>query len=418
MYQEFGISKEVEDLVNDSEKEVEAVFKEINKTCERNSLKVLKAFQSNNLSEIHLGSTTGYGYNDIGRDTIEKIYAEIFKAEDSLVRNQFISGSHALTVTFFALLRPGDTLLSITGEPYDTLHEVIGIRENLSSLKAFNINYEQIDLVDNEFDYEKIKETLKNKKIKVIEIQRSRGYSTRKAITINQLEKVIKVIREIDKDVIIMIDNCYCEFVTDKEPIEIGANIAVGSLIKNLGAGIALNGAYVVGDKKLIELVSERLTLPGEGKEVGPSLGANRQFLQGLFFAPSVVASSLKIAVLTSKMLEKLNYKVEPKFDDIRADIVQTIEFGNPEDLIKYCQGIQAGSPVDSNSIAEPGDMPGYEDKVIMAAGAFTQGSSIELSCDAPIRKPYIAYQQGGLTYEYGKLGVLKAIENIIRNRK
>lgn len=418
MYQEFGISKEVEDLVNDSEKEVEAVFKEINKTCERNSLKVLKAFQSNNLSEIHLGSTTGYGYNDIGRDTIEKIYAEIFKAEDSLVRNQFISGSHALTVTFFALLRPGDTLLSITGEPYDTLHEVIGIRENLSSLKAFNINYEQIDLVDNEFDYEKIKETLKNKKIKVIEIQRSRGYSTRKAITINQLEKVIKVIREIDKDVIIMIDNCYCEFVTDKEPIEIGANIAVGSLIKNLGAGIALNGAYVVGDKKLIELVAERLTLPGEGKEVGPSLGANRQFLQGLFFAPSVVASSLKIAVLTSKMLEKLNYKVEPKFDDIRADIVQTIEFGNPEDLIKYCQGIQAGSPVDSNSIAEPGDMPGYEDKVIMAAGAFTQGSSIELSCDAPIRKPYIAYQQGGLTYEYGKLGVLKAIENIIRNRK
>ena len=418
MYQEFGISKEVEDLVNDSEKEVEAVFKEINKTCERNSLKVLKAFQSNNLSEIHLGSTTGYGYNDIGRDTIEKIYAEIFKAEDSLVRNQFISGSHALTVTFFALLRPGDTLLSITGEPYDTLHEVIGIRENLSSLKAFNINYEQIDLVDNEFDYEKIKETLKNKKIKVIEIQRSRGYSTRKAITINQLEKVIKVIREIDKDVIIMIDNCYCEFVTDKEPIEIGANIAVGSLIKNLGAGIALNGAYVVGDKKLIELVSERLTLPGEGKEVGPSLGANRQFLQGLFFAPSVVASSLKIAVLTSKMLEKLNYKVEPKFDDVRADIVQTIEFGNPEDLIKYCQGIQAGSPVDSNSIAEPGDMPGYEDKVIMAAGAFTQGSSIELSCDAPIRKPYIAYQQGGLTYEYGKLGVLKAIENIIRNRK
>ena len=418
MYQEFGISKEVEDLVNDSEKEVEAVFKEINKTCERNSLKVLKAFQSNNLSEIHLGSTTGYGYNDIGRDTIEKIYAEIFKAEDSLVRNQFVSGSHALTVTFFALLRPGDTLLSITGEPYDTLHEVIGIRENLSSLKAFNINYEQIDLVDNEFDYEKIKETLKNKKIKVIEIQRSRGYSTRKAITINQLEKVIKVIREIDKDVIIMIDNCYCEFVTDKEPIEIGANIAVGSLIKNLGAGIALNGAYVVGDKKLIELVAERLTLPGEGKEVGPSLGANRQFLQGLFFAPSVVASSLKIAVLTSKMLEKLKYKVEPKFDDIRADIVQTIEFGNPEDLIKYCQGIQAGSPVDSNSIAEPGDMPGYEDKVIMAAGAFTQGSSIELSCDAPIREPFIAYQQGGLTYEYGKLGVLKAIENIIRNRK
>ena len=418
MYEELGISKEVEKMTNLAEEEVKNEFQKINKMCETNTLKVLKAFQDNNLSEIHLGSTTGYGYNDIGRDTIEKIYAQIFKAEDSLVRNQFVSGSHALTVTLFALLRPGDTLLSITGLPYDTLHEVIGIRENKSSLKSFNINYEQIDLVDNDFDYEKIKETLKNKKIKVIEIQRSRGYSSRKAITIDKLERVIKEIREVDKDVIIMIDNCYCEFVSEKEPIEVGANIAVGSLIKNLGAGIAPNGAYVVGDKDLIELVAERLTVPGEGKEVGPSLGANKQFLQGLFFAPSVVASSLKIAVLTSKIMENLSYKVEPKYNDVRADIVQTIEFGNPEDLIKYCQGIQAGSPVDSNSIAEPGDMPGYDDKIIMAAGAFTQGSSIELSCDAPIRPPYIAYQQGGLTYEYGKLGVLKAVENILRNRK
>ena len=418
MYEELGISKEVEKMTNLAEVEVKNEFQKINKMCETNTLKVLKAFQDNNLSEIHLGSTTGYGYNDIGRDTIEKIYAQIFKAEDSLVRNQFVSGSHALTVTLFALLRPGDTLLSITGLPYDTLHEVIGIRENKSSLKSFNINYEQIDLVDNDFDYEKIKETLKNKKIKVIEIQRSRGYSSRKAITIDKLERVIKEIREVDKDVIIMIDNCYCEFVSEKEPIEVGANIAVGSLIKNLGAGIAPNGAYVVGDKDLIELVAERLTVPGEGKEVGPSLGANKQFLQGLFFAPSVVASSLKIAVLTSKIMENLNYKVEPKYNDVRADIVQTIEFDNPEDLIKYCQGIQAGSPVDSNSIAEPGDMPGYDDKIIMAAGAFTQGSSIELSCDAPIRPPYIAYQQGGLTYEYGKLGVLKAVENILRNRK
>lgn len=418
MYEELGISKEVEKMTNLAEEEVKNEFQKINKMCETNTLKVLKAFQDNNLSEIHLGSTTGYGYNDIGRDTIEKIYAQIFKAEDSLVRNQFVSGSHALTVTLFALLRPGDTLLSITGLPYDILHEVIGIRENKSSLKSFNINYEQIDLVDNDFDYEKIKETLKNKKIKVIEIQRSRGYSSRKAITIDKLERVIKEIREVDKDVIIMIDNCYCEFVSEKEPIEVGANIAVGSLIKNLGAGIAPNGAYVVGDKDLIELVAERLTVPGEGKEVGPSLGANKQFLQGLFFAPSVVASSLKIAVLTSKIMENLNYKVEPKYNDVRADIVQTIEFGNPEDLIKYCQGIQAGSPVDSNSIAEPGDMPGYDDKIIMAAGAFTQGSSIELSCDAPIRPPYIAYQQGGLTYEYGKLGVLKAVENILRNRK
>lgn len=418
MYQELGISNKVEELAIKAENELKEEFSKIERLCEINSLKVLKAFQDNNLSEIHFGTTTGYGYSDIGRETIEKIYAQIFKAEDSLVRNQFISGTHALTVTLFGLLRPGDTLLSITGLPYDTLHEVIGIRENKSSLKSFNINYEQIDLVDNDFDYEKIKETLKNKKIKVIEIQRSRGYSSRKAITIDKLEKVIKEIREVDKDVIIMIDNCYCEFVSEKEPIEVGANIAVGSLIKNLGAGIAPNGAYVVGDKDLIELVAERLTVPGEGKEVGPSLGANKQFLQGLFFAPSVVASSLKIAVLTSKIMENLNYKVEPKYNDVRADIVQTIEFGNPEDLIKYCQGIQAGSPVDSNSIAEPGDMPGYDDKIIMAAGAFTQGSSIELSCDAPIRPPYIAYQQGGLTYEYGKLGVLKAVENILRNRK
>ena len=417
MYEELGISKEVEKMTNLAEEEVKNEFQKINKMCETNTLKVLKAFQDNNLSEIHLGSTTGYGYNDIGRDTIEKIYAQIFKAEDSLVRNQFVSGSHALTVTLFALLRPGDTLLSITGLPYDTLHEVIGIRENKSSLKSFNINYEQIDLVDNDFDYEKIKETLKNKKIKVIEIQRSRGYSSRKAITIDKLEKVIKEIREVDKDVIIMIDNCYCEFVSEKEPIEVGANIAVGSLIKNLGAGIAPNGAYVVGDKDLIELVAERLTVPGEGKEVGPSLGANKQFLQGLFFAPSVVASSLKIAVLTSKIMENLNYKVEPKYNDVRADIVQTIEFGNPEDLIKYCQGIQAGSPVDSNSIAEPGDMPGYDDKIIMAAGAFTQGSSIELSCDAPVRTPYIAYQQGGLTYEYGRLGVIKAVSYMLEQK-
>ena len=365
---------------------------------------------------MHFGTTTGYGYGDIGRDTIEKVYSDIFKAEDALVRSQFISGTHALTVTLFALLRPGDTLLSITGKPYDTLDEVIGIKENPSSLKSYGINFEKIDLINNDFDYKKIEERIKKSKIKVIEIQRSKGYSARKSIKIDQVEKVVSFIKNIDKDVIIMIDNCYCEFVTEKEPIEVGADIAVGSLIKNLGGGIAPNGAYVVGRKDLVELCAERLTAPGEGKEVGPTLGINKSILQGLFLAPSVVASSLKTAVFASKMLEELGYNTEPKFDEERADIVQTIIFEDEDKLIKYCQGIQMGSPIDSNSIPEAWDMPGYTDKVIMAAGAFTQGSSIELSCDGPIRPPYIAFEQGGLTYEYGKLGVLKALQRLNEN--
>ena len=415
MYQEFEISKEIEELSTKVEKYVENVIKEIDYTCMKNSLKVLKAFQKNQIAEMHFGSTTGYGYGDIGRDTIEKVYSDILKAEDSLVRSQFISGTHALTVTLFGLLRPNDTLLSITGKPYDTLDEVIGIKENPSSLKSYLVNFEQIDLVNDDFDYEKIEERLKKGKVKVIEIQRSKGYSTRKSITIEQLEKVIKHIRKFDKDVIIMIDNCYCEFTTEKEPLEVGADIIVGSLIKNLGGGIAPNGAYVAGKKELINLVAERLTAPGEGKEVGPTLGINKSILQGLFMAPSVVASSLKTAVFASKMLEELGYEVEPKFNEKRADIVQTISFGDKEKLIKYCQGIQMGSPIDSNSIPMPWDMPGYTDQVIMAAGAFTQGSSIELSCDGPIRPPYVAYMQGGLTYEYGKLGVLKAIQNMMK---
>ena len=413
MYEQFGISKEIEELSTKVEQEVEKEFKNIEKTCEENSLKVLKAFQKNEIAEMHFGSTTGYGYADIGRDTIEKVFAEVLKAEDALVRSQFISGTHALTVTLFALLRPGDTLLSITGKPYDTLDEVIGIVDNPSSLKSYNVNFEQIDLVNDEFDYEKIEQRLKQGNIKVIEIQRSKGYSARKSITMDKLEKVIKFIKDIDKDVIIMIDNCYCEFVTTKEPLEVGADIIVGSLIKNLGGGLAPNGAYVAGRKDLVNLAAERLTAPGEGKEVGPTLGINKAILQGLFFAPSVVAASLKTAVFTSKMLEELGYKVEPKFNANRADIVQTIHFEDKEKLIKYCQGIQMGSPIDSNSIPMPWNMPGYTDQVIMAAGAFTQGSSIELSCDGPIRPPYIAFQQGGLTYEYGKLGVLKAIEQI-----
>lgn len=415
MYKEFGISDYIVNLSKTVEKEIEPILKEIDNVCSYNSLKVLEAFQKNRLCEAHFNSTTGYGYSDIGREVIENIYSDIMGAEDSLVRSQFISGSHALTVTLFALLRPGDTLLSISGKPYDTLEEVIGIKDNPSSLKSFNVNYEQIDLIDNEFDYDKIEETLRNKKIKVIEIQRSKGYSTRKSITIQKLEKVIKFIKDIDKDVIIMIDNCYCEFVETKSPLMVGADIIVGSLIKNLGGGIAPNGAYICGKKDLVNLCGERLTLPGEGKEVGPTLGINKSILQGLFFSPSVVASSLKTAVFASLLLEKMGYKVEPHYDEIRADIVQNIEFGNAEDLIKFCQGIQQGSPIDSFAIPEPWDMPGYVDKVIMASGSFTQGSSIELSCDGPIRSPYIAYLQGGLTFDYGKLGVMKAASKLVK---
>lgn len=412
-YKEYGISDKLIELSAKVEEEIEPVLKKIDDVCEYNTMKVLKTFQDNNISDMHFGSTTGYGYGDIGRDTTEKVFAQVLKAEDSLVRGQFISGTHALTVTLFGLLRPGDTLLSITGKPYDTLDEVIGIVDNPSSLKSFGVNFEKIDLIDDDFDYEKIEERVKQSNIKVIEIQRSKGYSTRKSIKIEQVENVIKCIRNVNKDVIIMIDNCYCEFVGTKEPLEVGADIIVGSLIKNLGGGIAPNGAYVAGKRELIKLVAERLTAPGEGKEVGPTLGITKSILQGLFMAPSVVAGSLKTAVFASRCLEKLGFNVEPKYNEDRADIVQTINFEDKEKLIKYCQGIQMGSPVDSNSIPEPWDMPGYVDQVIMAAGAFTQGSSIELSCDGPIRPPYTAFMQGGLTYQYGKLGVVKALENI-----
>ena len=378
-----------------------------------NSEKVLNAFLKEQVLETDFNATTGYGYNDAGRDKIEKIYADIFKAEEALVRNQFISGSHALTVAFFALLRPGDTLLSITGKPYDTMDEVIGLVDNNSSLKSFGIDYKQIDLINNDFDYDKIKEVITTNKIKLIEIQRSKGYSTRKSLTIDKLDKVISFIKSLDKDIIIMVDNCYCEFVSEKEPIEVGADIAVGSLIKNLGAGIAPNGAYIVGRSDLIKLCGERLTLPGEGKDVGPSLGINKQLLQGLFLAPSVVASSLKTAIFTSCLLEELGYEVEPKYNEVKADIVLNIIFNNENDLIKYVQGIQKNSPIDSSSLTIPDDMPGYSDKIIMASGSFTQGSSIELSCDGPIRPPYIAYQQGSLTYQMGRLTVLRAIANL-----
>ena len=403
----------MDDLVKEAEEKCREIFKEIDENEAYFSKLVLDAYRTENINETHFNATTGYGYNDTGREAIERVFAKVLKGEASLVRNQFISGSHALTVAFFSLLRPGDTLLSITGLPYDTLHEVIGIKDNPSSLKSFGIHYEQIDLINNEFDIASIIKKLKEKKIKVMEIQRSRGYSTRNSITISQIEEVIKEIRKLDKEVIIMIDNCYCEMVEKTSPLEVGANIIVGSLIKNLGGSLASNGAYICGDKKFIELCAERLNLPGEGLDVGPSLGANKSILQGLYFAPSVVASSLKTAILTAYLLEKLGYDVSPKYNEHRSDIVEAITFKDRNLLIKYVEGIQKYSPIDSNTLPMPAPMPGYDDEVIMASGSFTQGSSIELSCDGPLREPFIAYQQGGVTYNYGKIAIINTIKEM-----
>ena len=403
--------KKLDVLVKEVEDEISKQVKKIDERCMRNSIRVLDAFQKNRIADVHFNSTSGYGYDDIGRDAIEKVFADVFHTEDALVRNQFISGTHAITVALFANLRPGDTLLSISGKPYDTLDSIIGFNDNPSSLKSYNVNYEQIDLIDDDFDIAKIKERLAQNDVKMIEIQRSRGYATRRSLTMDKIKRAIEAVREVNKDVIIMVDNCYGEFVDDIEPVDVGADFMVGSLIKNMGGGLAPNGAYIVGKKKYIELCAERLTAPGQGKEVGPSLGINKNFLQGIYMAPSVVASSLKTAIFASRLLEKLGYDVVPRFDEKRSDIVQTIIFRDENKLIKYVQGIQRGCAIDSESIPMPWDMPGYTDKVIMASGSFTQGSSIELSCDAPIRDPYIAFQQGGLTYEYGKIGVIRAVK-------
>ncbi len=403
----------VEDLVLECELNNKELYSKQEEICLFNSKKVLDAFKKENLSESDFNTTSGYGYNDTGRDKIERIFASVLGAEDALVRTQLISGTHALTVTLFALLRPGDRLLSINGKPYDTLDEVIGIRENASSLKSYKIDYDQIDLVDNDFDYDKIAEYLKIHSVKVIEIQRSVGYANRDTISLDKIEKVTKLIKSIDKNIIIMVDNCYCEFVNTKEPLECGADIIVGSLIKNLGAGIASTGAYIAGRKDLVELCAERLTAPGEGKEIGPSLNNNRLFLQGLYMAPQAVCAAVKTGILASYILEKMGVEVYPKHNEARSDIVTRVVFHDKEKQIKFIQGIQLCSAVDSNVLPIPVSTPGYDDEIIMASGSFTQGSSIEISCDGPIREPYIAYLQGGITYEYGKLAVINAIQNI-----
>ena len=392
------------DIVN---KKIEDELKEIDKIVYSNSKKVLDAFHKEKVLTTDFNSSTGYGYNDIGRDKVEKVFADYFGCESALVRCQFVSGTHALSTAFFGILRPGDTLLSISGLPYDTLHEVIGIKDNPSSLKAFGINFKYIDLINNDFDYNKIRDSLN---VKMVHIQRSIGYSLRDTLSIDKIEKVIKFIRSINKDVIIMIDNCYCEMCSYKEPTEIGADLVVGSLIKNLGGGIANNGGYICGKSELVNLCSERLTSPGLGAEVGPSLNQTRNFMLGFYEAPMVVGNALKTKVFARELLKLLGCDM---INNELNDIVLGIVFNDREKLIKFVKGIQMGSAIDSCYLPVPTDMPGYDNQIIMASGSFTEGSSIELSCDAPIREPFVAYLQGALTFEYGKLGIIKAVENI-----
>ena len=409
--------KSITKYVYDCEDKLKDEFKKYEHIAFYNSMKVLKAFQDNKVSESAFNGTTGYGYNDYGRDIVEAVYKDVFKCEDALVRTQLISGTHALTITMSAMLRPGDTMLAISGKPYDTLDKVIGITPSNSSLISYGAKYEQIDLIDNEFDKESICKALLQKQIKLITIQRSKGYSTRESISIDKIEEIIKEIRKIDKKVIIMVDNCYCEFVDYKEPTEVGADLVVGSLIKNLGAGIATNGAYICGRKDLVELCSERLNVPGQGKEVGPSGNANKMFLLGLYMAPQVVLSALKTAILLSYTMENLGYEVSPKYNDKRVDIVENIIFRNRQKLIDFCQAIQASSAIDSNVLPMPSAMPGYDDEIIMASGSFTQGSSIEISCDGPLREPYIAYFQGSLSYDYGKIAIINVLNKLVGDK-
>ena len=414
MYESLGINEKVYHFCVEIEKSLKGRFEEIDSICEQNQLKVIKAMQEARLSEAHLSGTTGYGYNDLGREAIEKIYATIFKTEDALVRPQITCGTHALHLALAANLRPGDELLAPVGKPYDTLEEVIGIRESKGSLKEYGISYRQVDLLeDGSFNYDEIKKAI-HSKTKMVAIQRSKGYQTRPTFSVKKIGELITFLRNEKPDLIIMVDNCYGEFVELMEPSEVGADMVVGSLIKNPGGGLAPVGGYICGKKEYIENCSYRLTSPGLGKEVGATLGVNGLFLQGLFLAPQVVASALKGAIFAANIYEKLGYRVIPNSTESRHDIIQAVEFGNPEAVIAFCKGIQAAAPVDSFVEPEPWDMPGYDSKVIMAAGAFVQGSSIELSADGPLKPPYAAYFQGGLTWEHAKFGILMSLQKLL----
>lgn len=412
-YSKLGISPEVYELGEIVLSELNERFEKIDKQCEENQLKVISAFQKSRVSAECLGTSTGYGYNDIGRDTLEAVYADIFHTEDALVRPHITCGTHALTIALSALLRPGDEILSPVGKPYDTLEGVIGIKESKGSLKEFGVSYSQVDLLENgEFDFDGIKKAI-NEKTKLVEIQRSRGYALRPTLSVKRIGELIHFIKEIKPDVICMVDNCYGEFVEDLEPTDVGADICVGSLIKNPGGGLAPIGGYIVGKKEYIELCAYRLTAPGLGKEVGASLGVNTSFYQGLFLSPTVVASSLKSAVFAANLYEKLGFSTRPGGAEDRYDIIQAVAFGNPESVIAFCEGIQAAAPIDSYVRPEPYAMPGYHSDVIMAAGAFIQGASIELSADAPIEPPYSVFFQGGLTWPHGKLGILMSLQKL-----
>ncbi len=410
----FRISEQTILRMEKAEIKLTEQFQEVDKIAAANQLKVLKAFQNNRVSYAHFGETSGYGYDDLGRDTLDKIYAEIFGAEDALVRHHIVSGTQAIASCLYGVLRPGDNMASVVGSPYDTMEEVIGIRgeEDAGSLKDFGISYCQVELLNNEKpDFEGIKQLFSQKKIKLALIQRSRGYAWRDSLTVSEIGEIIACIKGIDPDVICMVDNCYGEFVEEKEPTEVGADIVVGSLIKNAGGSLALSGGYVAGRADLIEKISYRLTAPGLGRHTGASLGFNRNLYQGLFMAPHIVGESIKTALLCAQMFSDMGFEVCPKPDAPRSDIIQAIKLNNPENVIRFCQAIQKGSPIDSFVTPEPWDMPGYENPVIMAAGAFVQGASIELSADAPICPPYIAYMQGGTIYHGAKIGVLQAVE-------
>ena len=412
----FGVSEEVLNLIDASEKDVLPFFERVDNIAQINQMRVLKAFSDNRVSESHFASTSGYGYDDIGRDVLDKVYADIFECEDALVRHNFISGTHALSTALFGVLRTGDTLLSVTGRPYDTLMEVIGLAgtSGRGSLKDFGINYEETELNSKSLpDYAKIKEILSKSFVKAVFIQRSKGYGWRRTYSSEEIGEIVKFVKDISPDTLCIVDNCYGEFTEEHEPTAYGADLCIGSLIKNPGGGLAQTGGYIAGTKRCVELCSYRLTSVGIGKECGASLGMNKSMYQGLFMAPHTVAQAIKSAVLCAGVYAKLGFDVDPKPDEERFDIIQSIKFGDAKKLIAFCKGIQKGAPVDSFVSPEPWDMPGYQEQVIMAAGAFVQGASIELSADAPIKPPYIAYMQGGLTYESAKLGIIMSVWNL-----
>ncbi|WP_163192671.1 aminotransferase class I/II-fold pyridoxal phosphate-dependent enzyme [Clostridium thermarum] len=413
----YKIGDRVLELMDTVEREVANQFKYYDEVREYNQAKVLAAFQEERISDSHFTNSTGYGYGDIGRDALDRVYARIFNCESALVRPHFVNGTHAIGAALFGNLRPGDTMLSICGKPYDTLHNIIGIsgKENIGSLKEYGINYKQIDLIDGDFNFDEIKRELtEDKTIKLVHIQRSTGYGWRKSLRISEIEKIISFVKSIRNDVICFVDNCYGEFVEVKEPTEVGADLVCGSLIKNIGGGIAPTGGYIAGKSEYVEQASYRLTIPGIGGECGSTFGVMRLLFQGLFLAPHTSIEAVKGAVLCARIMELAGFEVLPGYNDIRTDIIQAIKFNDKDKLIKFCKGIQKGSPIDSFVECEPWDMPGYTDQVIMAAGAFVQGASIELSADAPIRPPYIAYLQGGLTLDHVKTGVMIALNNVI----